>query len=188
VKIAKPKVAKFLGVGAQSLDDHAILFLINFASQTLEFLNKLMSVFYTIDPTLNLLYYAALGDCTGAQFIQAARLSTQDPLRQPGMLIIFDNLSLTDLYFDANTLLQGMVYINEWRAQGYPAEKTAILSKSKFTSDLLANFELMTERFADNWHVFPQLLPAIHWLGLDVSAPQILKIQAAFTLSGLSAP
>ena len=140
-----------------------------------------MPVFYTIDPTLNLLFYAALGDCTGTQFIEAARQSTQDPLRHPNMLIIFDLVSMTDLDFDVSTLREGVTYIREWRGSGNSAEKTAIISKSNSASNLLSSFELMTSGLANNWKVFLDLPSALSWLDLTASTPQVLQIQAAFT-------
>ena len=140
-----------------------------------------MPVFYTIDPTLNLLFYAALGDCTGAQFIQAARQSTQDPLRRPNMLIIFDLVSTTDLDFDVSTLRLGVTYLHQWHDLGNSAEKTAIISKSNFASNLLSSFELITSGLASNWKIVPDLSSALSWLDLTASTPQVLQIQAAFT-------
>ena len=140
-----------------------------------------MPVFYTIEPTLNLLFYAALGDCTGDHFIQAVHQSTQDPLRHPNMNIIFDLVSMTDLDFDISTLRQGVTYIREWRGSGNSAEKTAIISKSNTASNLLSSFELMTSGLANNWKIFPNLPSALSWLDLTASTPQVLQIQAAFT-------
>jgi hypothetical protein len=141
-----------------------------------------MPVFYTIDPTLNLLFYAALGICTGDQFIQAARQSTQDPLRHPNMNIVFDLVAMTELDFDVSTLRQGVTYLREWHGLGNSAEKTAIISKgnSAANSTLLSSFELMTSGFASNWKIFRDLPSALSWLDLTASTPQVLQIQAAF--------
>ena len=140
-----------------------------------------MSVLYTINPTFNLLFYAALGNCKGAQFIQAARQSTQDPLRRPNMLIIFDLVSMIDLDFDVTTLRQGATYLREWHGLGNSAERTAIISKSSFASNLLSSFELITFGLATNWKVFSDLPSALSWLDLTTSTAQVLQIKAAFT-------
>ena len=147
-----------------------------------------MPILYTIDPALNLLYYAAIGDCTGAQFIQAARQSSLDPLRGQDMLIIFDLLSMTDLDWGVSTLIQGTSYLKEWHAQGHAAEKTAVISRSKFASGLLIDFIRMASGLAPFQRVFPRLQSALLWLGLVDSAYQVENIQASFAEPGKSTP
>jgi hypothetical protein len=97
------------------------------------------------------------------------------------MLIIFDLVLMTDLDLDVSALRQGVTYLREWHDLGNSAEKTAIISKSNFASDLLSSFELMTSGLANNWKIVHDLPSALSWLDLTASTPQVLQIQAAFT-------
>jgi len=85
------------------------------------------------------------------------------------------------LDFDVSILRQGVIYLREWHDLGNSAEKTAIISKSNFASNLLSSFELMTSGFASNWKIVPDLFSVLSWLDLTASTPQVLQIQAAFT-------
>lgn len=143
-----------------------------------------MPVNYTIVSALNLLYYAALDECTGPQFIKAAREATKDERYCPNMLVIYDLLAMTDVNFDTSLFHQGAVHLQELQTASISAAKTAVISRSKFADNFLSTLELLATDVTFHWQVFPDVLWALPWLGLADVTAEVFELRDRLVSTG----
>ncbi len=134
-----------------------------------------MPVLYRIDPSLNLLYYAAFGTCTGVDFFQAERSAFQHELQSLGMQVIVD-VRTAEVDFGTRDIRQAIALIKERRQQNYKFEKTAVLSLSSFAETFVKAYGVMSDSVVEI-QIFRSTEEAVKWLGLSDFSAQILQIE-----------
>src|SRR5689334_12917894 len=112
-----------------------------------------MPIIYKIDPTINLLYYACFELCTGAEFFQIERAAFQDNLRHPPMKIIFD-IQKAEVDVSLEDIREGIEYTRQLRARGLKPEKTAVVTKSKYTKTFSDFYRLLANDVPVNLMIF----------------------------------
>lgn len=138
-----------------------------------------MATIYTIDPSLNFIYYAGFGPCTSSEFLQLERQAFNDPLRVRNMKIILD-LRYTELDVNLDDL-RTLADLNRQLVQnGYDPEKTAVISINTFMNTLENIYKLFTEDLPVQIRVFNQLKDALRWLELSAAEKQIEQISKSY--------
>ena len=135
-----------------------------------------MPVLYRIDPSLNLIYYAAFGICTGMDFFQAERSAFQHELSRAEMQVIIDVSTAKEVDFGLLDIRQAIAFMKERKLQNYKFEKTAVISLSSFAETFVKAYGLLSEA-AIEIVVFRSMEEAVKWLGLSESIAQILQIK-----------
>ncbi len=135
-------------------------------------------ILHTIDPSLSLLYYVMAGSGELGDFFEYEPLVWRDPLRRPGMKIIFDVTLASALSYELGDI-QRMIDLNaNLLAQGLPLEPTAVIGRKAY--DITAG-QIISDRaqlaVPIAMGVFLTLREAVEWLGLGHAYEQIAVIQ-----------
>jgi hypothetical protein len=135
-------------------------------------------VLYTIDPTLSLLYYVMAGSVELGDFFEYEQIAWRDPLRRPGMKIIFDVTLASAISYELADI-QRIIDLNaNVLAQGLPLERTAAIGRKAY--DITAG-QIIGDRaqlaVPIDFGVFLTLREAVDWLELGHAYEQITAIQ-----------
>ncbi len=135
-------------------------------------------ILHTIDPSLSLLYYVMAGSGELGDFFEYEPIAWRDPLRRPGMKIIFDVTLASALSYELGDI-QRMIDLNaNLLAQGLPLEPTAVIGRKAY--DITAG-QIISDRaqlaVPIAMGVFLTLREAVEWLGLGHAYEQIAVIQ-----------
>lgn len=135
-------------------------------------------ILHTIDPSLSLLYYVMAGSSELGDFFEYEPIAWHDPLRRPGMKIIFDVTLASALSYELGDI-QRMIDLNaNLLAQGLPLEPTAVIGRKAY--DITAG-QIISDRaqlaVPIAMGVFLTLREAVEWLELGHAYEQIAVIQ-----------
>lgn len=138
---------------------------------------------YHIEPSLSLLYCVVFGNTEMRDVLHNVELIWQDPLRRPGMKIIFDGSLATSLNLERADI-QTQIDHNVWMmAQGNALEPTALIGREGFDLTMSRVLDLQVTRSVPiQMNAFLTLREAVAWLGLGDAYEQILAIQRALYL------
>jgi hypothetical protein len=135
-----------------------------------------MPITYEIDPELELLYYAGIGQIKTAEIILAEQAVAADPRRLPNMKIIVDLLQ-AEVDLDLRDIYEG-IRLNQRRVEkGKVLEATAVISTSRFSQTFADTFRLLSDGLPIKFCIFTTLPDAVRWLELSEHEEKIQTIQ-----------
>lgn len=150
---------------------------------------KLKNQVYRIEPSLSLLYCVVFGSVEMRDILHNIESIWQDPLRKPGMKLIFDGALAATLSFERIDI-QGQIEHNAWMmAQGNALEPTAIIVREGFDLTLSRIVELqVTMAVPIQMNAFLTLREAVDWLELGDAHAEIVAIQRDLYLQAVQIP
>lgn len=135
-----------------------------------------MPVCFEILPSVNLLYYAGAGHCTGREMLRAERAAWRHPLRRPEARIVMDLQMVTALDVDLRDMKELIALNRRLAASGHALEKTAVIARHAGDFSLAESFLLLAEVIVTvRLHVSHTLAEALAWLGLSA---QLIEVEA----------
>jgi len=125
-----------------------------------------MPIHYDIHPGFDLLVYRFEGECTAREYFDLYHsIYLNDNRRHHGMKILMD-LSKARFDFDVENLREAIVLMTNNKANGYPRDRVACLSKSSGMEQIKVTLELMMNNQPMDLDVFYNFHDAARWLGL----------------------
>ena len=125
-----------------------------------------MPIHYDIHPGFDLLVYRFEGECTAREYFDLYHsIYLNDNRRHHGMKILMD-LSKARFDFDVENLREAIVLMTNNKANGYPRDRVACLSKSSGMEQIKVTLELMMNNQPMDLEVFYNFHDAARWLGL----------------------
>jgi hypothetical protein len=137
-----------------------------------------MTTSYKIVPELNLIYYRVSGLCKASDLLQVERKAFTDPLRRPGMKIIFDTLN-AEIELEVKDIFDGVALNKQLKNTGWELEKTAVLSRSRTAETISDTFQLIADGLSIKLSIFRTLPDALQWLELQEYEKEIQDIQVS---------
>lgn len=131
-----------------------------------------MPIYYAIEPELNLLYYTGSGESSADELLRVERVAFADPLRKPGMAILFDGRPLIDFRIEVGDFGKLIRLNRQLAEQHYELEKTAIVTRSSGASSLVNTLTTLAMDLPIKVCVFYIIPDALSWLGLPAEAMQ----------------
>lgn len=134
-----------------------------------------MAIYYAIDPALNLLYYTGSGESSADELLRVERVAFADPLRKPGMSILFDGRPLIDFRIEVDDFGKLIRLNRQLAEQHYELEKTAIVTRSSGASSLVNTLTTLAMDLPIKVCVFYIIPDAVGWLSLPAEATQRIE-------------
>ncbi len=141
-----------------------------------------MPVRYSIDPTLNLMYFLVYGRVSAQDLAEIERRLATDPLRRPEMLSIADMLYVQELSFEVTDIRRWVEHLGQLTKSGSESDEAglmiAILWESSFAETFSQMLMLMALDFTIGVKSFTLLEEALTWMKLTEAQERILAIRS----------